>query len=171
MNLEEFKIQVIPLKNKLYRFAKRFLANAEEAEDMVQEVFIKLWNRRDKLDEYRSVEAIAMVTTRNLCLDKLKRRKINDEKIKNLKDEMTESQLDQKTDLSGIIHKIYQIIQTLPEQQRSIIQLRDIEGYDFKEIAELLDMNENAVRVNLSRARKKIRESLTVSKLYEYYRN
>lgn len=171
MNLEEFKIQVIPLKNKLYRFAKRFLANAEEAEDMVQEVFIKLWNRRDKLDEYRSVEAIAMVTTRNLCLDKLKRRKINDEKIKNLKDEMTESQLDQKTDLSGIIHKIYQIIQTLPEQQRSIIQLRDIEGYDFMEIAELLDMNENAVRVNLSRARKKIRESLTVSKLYEYYRN
>jgi RNA polymerase sigma-70 factor (ECF subfamily) len=171
MNLEEFKIQVIPLKNKLYRFAKRFLANAEEAEDMVQEVFIKLWNRRDKLDEYRSVEAIAMVTTRNLCFDKLKRRKINEEKIKNLKDEMTESQLDQKTDLSDIIHKIYQIIQTLPEQQRSIIQLRDIEGYDFKEIAELLDMNENAVRVNLSRARKKIRESLTVSTIYEYYRN
>ena len=84
---------------------------------------------------------------------------------------MTESRQDQKTDLSDIVHKMHQIIQTLPEQQRSIIQLRDIEGYDFEEIAELLDMNENAVRVNLSRARKKIRESLTVSKTYEYYRN
>ena len=171
MNLEDFKKQVIPLKNKLYRFANRLLEDREEAEDMVQEVFIKLWNRRDKLDEYRSVEALAMVTTRNLCLDKLKRRKITTERMENLKDEMKVSEQDQKTDLSDIIRKIHQIIQTLPEQQRSIIQLRDIEGYDFKEIAELLDMNENAVRVNLSRARKKIRESLTVSKIYEYYRN
>jgi len=171
MNLDDFKKQVIPLKNKLFRFANRLLENREEAEDMVQEAFIKLWNRRDKLDEYRSVEALAMVTTRNLCLDKLKRKKITIEKIENLKDEMTNSQQDQKTDLSNIVHKIHQIIQTLPEQQRSIIQLRDIEGYDFEEIAELLDMNENAVRVSLSRARKKIRESLTVSKIYEYYRN
>lgn len=171
MNLEDFKKQVLPLKNKLFRFANRLLENREEAEDMVQEVFIKLWNRRDKLDEYRSVEALAMVTTRNLCLDKLKRRKITIERMENLKDEMTDSQQDQKTDLSDIVHKIHQIIQTLPEQQRSVIQLRDIEGYDFEEIAELLDMNENAVRVSLSRARKKIRESLTVSKIYEYYRN
>ena len=171
MNLDDFKKQVIPLKNKLFRFANRLLENREEAEDMVQEAFIKLWNRRDKLDEYRSVEALAMVTTRNLCLDKLKRKKITIEKIENLKDEMTDSQQDQKTDLSEIVHKIHQIIQNLPEQQRSIIQLRDIEGYDFEEITELLDMNENAVRVSLSRARKKIRESLTVSKIYEYYRN
>lgn len=171
MNLEEFKKQVLPLKNKLFRFANRLLEDREEAEDMVQEVFIKLWNRRDKLDEYRSVEALAMVTTRNLCLDKLKRRKIIIERMENLKDEMTDSQQDQKTDLSDIVHKIHQIIQTLPEQQQSIIQLRDIEGYDFEEIAELLDMNENAVRVNLSRARKKIRELLTVSKVYEYFRN
>jgi len=171
MNLENFKKQVLPLKNKLFRFANRLLEDREEAEDMVQEVFIKLWNRRDKLDEYRSVEALAMVSTRNLCLDKLKRRKITIERIENLRDEMTESRQDQKTDLSDIVHKIHQIIQTLPEQQQSIIQLRDIEGYDFEEIAELLDMNENAVRVNLSRARKKIRESLTVSKIYEYYRN
>jgi RNA polymerase sigma-70 factor (ECF subfamily) len=171
MNLEDFKKQILPLKNKLFRFANRLLENREEAEDMVQEVFIKLWNRRDKLDEYRSVEALAMVTIKNLCLDKLKRKKIGIEKLKDLKDEMSDSYVEQKTDLSDIIHKIHQIIQTLPEQQRLIIQLRDIEGYDFEEIAELLDMNDNAVRVNLSRARKKIRESLTVSKIYEYYRN
>jgi RNA polymerase sigma-70 factor (ECF subfamily) len=63
------------------------------------------------------------------------------------------------------------IIKTLPEQQQTIIQLRDIEGYDFEEIAEILDMNENAVRVNLSRARKKVREILINSKIYEFQRN
>jgi RNA polymerase sigma factor (sigma-70 family) len=171
MNPEDFKKQVLPLKNKLFRFANRLLEDREEAEDMVQEVYIKLWNRRDKLDEYRSVEALAMVTTRNLCLDKIRNRKIKTEKLKDLQHEMMESQQEEKKDLSDIIQKVHQIIQTLPEQQRMIIQLRDIEGYDFEEIAELLEMNENAVRVNLSRARKKIRESLTVSRIYEYHNN
>ena len=68
MELQEFQHKVYPLKNKLFRFAKRLLDHTEEAEDIVQEVFIKLWNRRDKLDEYRSVEALAMITTKNLCL-------------------------------------------------------------------------------------------------------
>jgi RNA polymerase sigma-70 factor (ECF subfamily) len=171
MNPEDFKKQVLPLKNKLFRFANRMLENREEAEDMVQEVFIKLWNLRGKLDEYRSVEALAMVTTKNLCLDKLKKRKIRTESIENMQFEIGATQQEQKTDLTDIIHKIHMIIQTLPEQQRQIIQLRDIEGFDFEEIAEMLEMTENAIRVNLSRARKKIRESLTVSKIYEYYRN
>ena len=171
MNLEEFKKQVLPLKNKLYRFANRLLEDHEESEDMVQEALIKLWNRRDSLDEYRSVEALAMVTTRNLCLDRLKRRKIVSESMKDLKDEIYDSRDEQASDLRDLVRKIHEIIQTLPEQQRSVMQLRDIEGYDFEEIAEILGMNENAVRVNLSRARKKIRETLTVSKIYEYYRN
>ena len=76
MDLHEFKIKVFPLKNKLYRLANRLLGDPEEAQDIVQEAFIKLWNRREKLDEYRSVEALAVVTTRNLCLDKLKQRNI-----------------------------------------------------------------------------------------------
>jgi RNA polymerase sigma-70 factor (family 1) len=171
MNPEDFKKKVLPLKNKLFRFANRLLDNREEAEDMVQEVFIKLWNRRDKLDEYRSIEALAVVTIRNLCLDKLKSKKMHAERMKDLENEIPSSQQEQTPDLSDIVHQIHQVIQTLPEQQRLIIQLRDIEGYDYEEIAQMLEMNENAVRVNLSRARKKIRETLTVRKIYEYYRN
>ncbi|MFC2102555.1 sigma-70 family RNA polymerase sigma factor, partial [Bacteroidota bacterium] len=72
MDLQEFTSKVVPLKNKLFRFAKRYLGQTEEAEDIVQEVFIKLWNRREKLDEYRSVEALAMIATKNMCLDKIK---------------------------------------------------------------------------------------------------
>jgi RNA polymerase sigma factor (sigma-70 family) len=171
MTPEEFKIEVFPLKNKLFRFAKRLLEHTEEAEDMVQEVFIKLWNKRDKLREYRSIEALAMITIKNQCLDKLRNRKYSVEKIDQIKDEVEEVMNEEKRDLSDVMGRIHRIIKTLPEQQRMIIQLRDIEGYDYQEIAEILEMNENAIRVNLSRARKKIREIITQHQLYEYQRN
>ena len=75
MDLRDFKMKVFPLKNKLFRFAKRMVDQTEEAEDIVQEAFIRLWNRRDKLDEYRSIEALGMITVKNLCLDKIKARR------------------------------------------------------------------------------------------------
>lgn len=170
MDIREFKIQVFPLKNKLFRLARRLLEDFEDAQDIVQEVFIKLWNLREKLDEYRSVEALAVVMTRNMCLDKLKTKKYTVENLDNLKEQPSELQPD-TTDLSEVVKRIHVIIKTLPEQQQTIVQLRDIEGYDFEEIAGILNMNENAVRVNLSRARKRIREILINQKLHEYQRN
>jgi RNA polymerase sigma factor (sigma-70 family) len=171
MTPQEFKILVFPLKNKLYRFSKRILDDPEEAKDIIQEVFIKLWKKGDDIKEYRSIEALAMVTTRNLCLDKLKAKKYPSESIDNIRNEVETAGYEEKPDLSDLIRKIHLIIKTLPELQRSVIQLRDIEGYDFDEISGILDMNENAVRVNLSRARKKIREILVNNKFYEYQRN
>ncbi|MCX6243541.1 MAG: sigma-70 family RNA polymerase sigma factor [Bacteroidetes bacterium] len=171
MELREFKIQVIPLKDKLYRLAKRLLEDADEAQDIVQEVFIKLWNRRDKLDEYRSVEALAVVTTRNMCLDKLKAKKYPVERIDELRSDPAEPATESAVDIEELSGRIRQIIQTLPEQMKTIMQLRDIEGYDYEEIAGIMEMNENAVRVNLSRARKKVREILIKNKLYEFHRN
>jgi len=171
MTPQDFKILVFPLKNKLYRFSKRILDDPEEAKDIVQEVFIKLWKKGDGLMEYKSIEALAMVTTRNLCLDKLKAKKYPSESIDKLRNEVEETGYEQKQDLSDMVQKIHQIIKTLPELQRTVIQLRDIEGYDFDEISGILDINENAVRVNLSRARKKIREMFINNKSYEYQRN
>ena len=171
MTPQDFKILVFPLKNKLYRFSKRILDDPEEAKDIVQEVFIKLWKKGDGLMEYKSIEALAMVTTRNLCLDKLKAKKYPSESIDKLRNEVEETGYEQKQDLSDMVQKIHQIIKTLPELQRTVIQLRDIEGYDFDEISGILDINENAVRVNLSRARKKIREMFINNKNYEYQRN
>ena len=171
MDLHEFKIKVFPLKNKLYRLASRLLSDPEEAQDIVQETFIKLWNRREKLDEYRSVEALAVVTTRNLCLDRLKAKKYPTERLENLRSDIPEPGTDIKTDLTELAEKIKEIIKTLPEQMKTIMQLRDIEGYDFEEIAAILGMNENAIRVNLSRARKKVREIILNKKLYEFQRN
>ena len=171
MDLHEFKIQVFPLKNKLFRLANRLLGDSEEAQDIVQETFIKLWNRREKLDEYRSVEALAVVTTRNLCLDKLKAKKYPTESLENLKSDIPEPGTELRTDLSELANKIKEIIRSLPEQMKTIMQLRDIEGYDYEEIAGILGMNENAIRVNLSRARKKVREIMINRKLYEFQSN
>ena len=171
MNLREFQIQVYPLKNKLFRFAKRMLDNTEEAEDIVQEVFIRLWNRREKLEEYRSVEALAMVTTKNMCLDKLKARRYPVESMDNHRLFLENMPMETKADHSELILGIHLAMQELPEQQRMIMHLRDIEGYEFEEIAEMVEMNENAIRVALSRARKRIRELLVNKKEYEYQRN
>lgn len=171
MDLRDYKIKVFPLKNKLFRLASRLLDDPEEAQDIVQEVFIKLWNRREKLDEYRSVEALAVVTTRNLCLDKLKAKKYPTERVENLKSDVPEPTMETKKEFTDLAEIIKEIIGQLPEQMKTIMQLRDIEGYDFEEIAGILGMTENAIRVNLSRARKKVREIMINKKLYEFERN
>jgi RNA polymerase sigma-70 factor (ECF subfamily) len=155
----------------LFRLASRLLDDPEEAQDIVQEVFIKLWNRREKLDEYRSVEALAVVTTRNLCLDKLKAKKYPTERVENLKSDVPEPTMETKKEFTDLAEIIKEIIGQLPEQMKTIMQLRDIEGYDFEEIAGILGMTENAIRVNLSRARKKVREIMINKKLYEFERN
>jgi RNA polymerase sigma factor (sigma-70 family) len=171
MDLREFNIKVYPLKDKLFRFAKRMLENTEEAEDVTQEVFIRLWNRKEKLDEYRSIEALAMITTKNICLDKIKARRYPVENFDDHRRFLENLPMESREDHSEIIQHIHQAIKTLPEQQRMIVHLRDVEGYEYEEIALVLEMNENAIRVALSRARKRIREMITNSKIYEYQNN
>jgi len=171
MNFQDFNTKVYPLKDKIFRFAKRMLSQTEEAEDMVQEVFIRMWKHREKLDEYRSLEALAMITTKNLCLDKLKARKFpveswNDQRlfIETIAEET-------RPDHSDLVSGIREAMNSLPEQARMIVHLRDIEGYEFTEIAEVVGMQENAIRVALSRARKRIREMLINKERHEYQRN
>ena len=160
MDRNRFKLEVLPLKNKLYRFASRLLDDGQEAQDAVQEVFIKLWDKRDKLEGLNSLEAFAMTVTRNHCLDKIKaRRTVSIEKSKSLYIlENDEVSVERRIELKDSANYIRQLIGGLPEQQKMIIQLRDIEGYEFEEIEQVLDINLNTIRVNLSRARKKIRE-------------
>jgi len=171
MELKEFQNQVYPLKNKLFRFAKRILGHTEEAEDVVQEVFIKLWNRRETLDQYRSIEALAMVSVKNLCLDKIKSKRFPVDNFENHRHFLENLSVDGKSGHDDLVEGVHQAIKKLPEQQQMIIHLRDIEGYTFEEIAGIVKMNENAIRVALSRARKQVRELVTKTKEYEYQGN
>ena len=147
-------------KDKLFRMAKRLLISNEEAEDATQEVLLKLWKNKSKMKEYNNAEAFAMTMTKNYCFDKLKRKEAGNLKIvhSNYKDE--QPSLQQQVEAKDSFTWVEKIMNDLPEQQRLIIQLRDIEQYDNAEIAKMLDIKDGAIRVALSRGRKKIREEL-----------
>ncbi|AWM12831.1 RNA polymerase subunit sigma-70 [Flavobacterium sediminis] len=166
MKQQEF-IQIIsPFKDKLFRLAKRMLVSREEAEDATQEVLLKLWNRNDHLKGYNSVEALAMTMTKNYCLDQLKSKRSGNLQLVHSNYKDGKPDVEQQLEDRDALNWVERIINELPEQQRLIVQMRDIEELEFNEIASVLDMNETAVRVALSRARKTIREKITAKHNY-----
>lgn len=160
MSENEYLALVNPIKHKLFRFAKRFLVSVEEAEDATQDVLLKLWKHRDKLSDYRSPEAFAMTITRNHCLDRLKSKQASNLKIIHNNYEDSSTSLQHQIETKDSIKLVEKMIEALPKQQQLIVQLRDVECYDFKEISDVLEISETAVRVSLSRARKTLREQL-----------
>jgi RNA polymerase sigma factor (sigma-70 family) len=166
MNQIAFMQLVNPFKDKVFRIAKRLLVSTEEAEDATQEVLVKLWSKKESLDTYNSLEAFAITMTKNYCLDQLKSKRAENLKIVHNNFTDREPSLDKKVEDSDSLNWVEKIINQLPEQQRLIIQMRDIEQYEFEEIAKILDMNETAIRVALSRGRKTIREFMTKTHRY-----
>ncbi len=160
MNQTAFLNLVLPFKDKLYRMAKRLLVSNEEAEDATQEILMKLWANKSKISSYKNAEAFAMTMTKNYCFDRLKSKQAQSLRIvhSNYKDETT--QLQKQVEHQDSLDWVERLMQQLPTQQRMVMQLRDIEHYEFSDISKVLDMKETAVRVTLSRARKTIREQL-----------
>lgn len=168
MELQEFKTKVLPVKDRLYRIALNMLRSVHEAEDTLQDVMVKLWDKRQQLDAYRSVEALAVTITKNHCLDKLKSKK-----HKNQLD-VQDMELDsgfvtpyRKVELSDSMVVMQRAFDALPDQQRLLIALRDVEGYSYQEISEQTGLEVNNIRVGLSRARKKARELYLKIENYE----
>lgn len=162
MKSSEFKLLVMPYSDRLYRMAFRLMGNREEAEDIVQEVYLKLWALRGDLMSYNSIEAVAIRITRNLCLDSLRRRKTKQEAVRV---ERVKGDACQETPADTLERKeeaevIHALIKALPEPQRSLVHLRHMEGKEYDEIAQMVNMNVNAIRVSISRARKQMREML-----------
>lgn len=166
MNQNDFVVLVNPFKDKVFRLAKRLLVSTEEAEDATQEVLVKLWNRNGNLSDFGSVEAFAMTMTKNYCLDQLKAKRTGNLKIVHTNYVDREAGLDKKMEDLDSLNWVEKIMEQLPVQQRLIIQMRDIEQYEFEEIAKILEMNESAIRVALSRARKTIRDYMTKTHNY-----
>lgn len=166
MTQTEFLTIVMPFKDKVFRLAKRLLVSQEEAEDATQEILLKLWRNKDQMENYRNVEAFSMTMTKNFCLDKLKSKHAQNLKIVHSNYQDKNISLQKQVEVNDSLSWVGKIMEELPQQQKIIIQLRDIEQYDFSEIAKMLDMNETAIRVNLSRARKTIREKLTKTHSY-----
>ena len=155
-----FRTDILPLKDQLYRLALRITLNTAEAEDIVQETLIKVWNRRDSWDQIDNIEAFCFTVCRNLSLDSIKR---HDNQNKTLDDKGSD-QIDTSNDpfrqtiVNDQMDMVRQIVDSLPEKQRSCIQLRDFEGKTYKDIALILGITEEQVKVNIFRARQAIKQ-------------
>lgn len=163
-----FRNDVLPLKNPLFRLALRITLSREEAEDIVQDTLIKVWNKRFEWDNIDSIEAYSLRICRNISLDKLKMKENNNRSLDAEPTEMllTTPNPQEKTIENDKVRVVRQIINSLPEKQKGCLQLRDFEGKQYKEIAEILDITEEQVKVNIFRARQTVK--IKYQKIDEY---
>jgi len=161
MNQETFKANIFIHKDKLFRFACRFLVDQQDAFDLVQEVLMKLWETRYDLGAIVNIEAFAMRMTKNMALNKIAKKSV---KARYESEYKLGYQLDHDPELTKDI--VIRLIDSLPEKQRLVMFLRDIEEYEIASICELTGMDENATRVNLSRARNTVKGIL--SKIFDH---
>lgn len=155
-----FRTTVLPLSDRLYRLALRITMNKAEAEDVVQDTLLKVWECREDWNQINNLEAFAIATCRNRALDVVKRAGRDTENLDemaHLSSQTPHEQLEAREEIS----LVRRLMNSLPEVQRTIMLLRDIEGKTYQEIAQTLDISETQVKVYLHRARTKIKEWIT----------
>lgn len=153
-----FRNDILPLKDKLFRLALRITLDRAEAEDVVQDTLIKVWNRRDEWAQFDSIEAYCMTVARNLAIDRSQKMDAQHIGLTPETQEMPDALTpDRQLEDYEQLKLVHRLVNELPEKQRTILQLRDIEGKSYKEIADLLQVSEEQVKVNLFRARQRIK--------------
>ncbi len=159
MDAEEFKQRFLPLHTQLYRTAFRLMGNAMDAEDMVQEAYLKLWERRDDLGHVANMEAYCTSLIRHICIDAFRRKRPEEDSPPPEEFPLTDNE-DAATALErqDEAEQLTSLINRLPEGQRTVMTLHDVEGCSYEEIEEATGFTAVNIRVMLSRARKKIRE-------------
>ena len=169
MNKTDFKLKVFSLSERLFPMVSRILGNKVNTEDAIQEIMMKLWEKRDKIGQHPNINGFVFLTARNYCLDVLRKKKLEIDdsslQLKILRSDYGHEELGWK-ELNGIIKEI---LRNLPEQQREVLIMRDLEGYENIEIAAAMELKVEYVRVLLSRARKQV--SIKLETTYKYGRS
>lgn len=154
-----FRNDILPLKDKLYRLALRITMNTGEAEDIVQDTMVRVWKNRDSLPQIDSIEAYCLTICRNLSIDRSQKKEAQAASLEEAYEQAdNNSAADEKLAQNEKLQLIRRLFNQLPEKQRSVMQLRDIEGKNYKEIAQIMQITEEDVKVTLFRARQKIRK-------------
>jgi RNA polymerase sigma factor (sigma-70 family) len=165
MTEQDFKIKVLSLSGNVFPLAKRLLVSDELARDAIQQSMMKLWEIRKLLDNCTNLRAFIFRVVRNVCLDELKKKKPsyfdNPESLKSHPFHQND-----QLERDEVVEIVQKIIDSLPDNQREVIQMRDIDGLDYDEIAELIGRDIPYTRVLLSRARKTVKEK--IEKIYTY---
>lgn len=156
----DFRYDLLPLKDKLFRLALRITLDTAEAEDVTQDTLIRVWERREELTEVQSLEAYVLTVGRRLALDRSRKRE-----AANLSLEATEADApdnapgaDERMEQEERLRRVHLIFNSLPEQQRTALQLRDVEGRSYREVADIMGISEDNVKVTIFRARKAVKQ-------------
>ena len=173
MDTQQFQLHILCYSDKLYRMARSILKDENRSQDAYQDLMMRLWEKRKQLKAIENPQAFLLTSMRNLCVDLLRKQQLNGELPANA--EYNAPNPHQLAEQADTVNVISRMIDLLPETQRTIIRMKDVEEMEISEIAEVMSMTENAVTVNLSRARKKLREMILIHQqqekmLYEQYR-
>lgn len=161
MRKVSFRNDILPLKNVLYRLALRITMNKEEAEDVVQDTLMKVWDRRDSWQNIESIEAFSLTICRNVALDKVKRSSWSNESLDQVGVEPQASASAtpyKRAEQRDMLDMVRRIVDSLPEKQKTCMQLRDFEGKTYKDIAQVMGISEEQVKVNIYRARQAVKQ-------------
>ncbi len=163
MKTIDFRYDLLPLKDKVFRLALRITLNREEAEDITQDTLLKAWERRKELAGVKSIESYVLTVCRNLSLDHIK---AANHQVIGIDDNPTDApdsspQPDEQLEERERLERVKQIFDSLPPNPRTALQLRDIEGKSYKEIADIMEQTEANVKVLIFRARQSLKQQLT----------
>lgn len=159
-----FQNDILPLKNELFRLALRITQNRAEAEDVVQDTMLKMWRRRDEWPTIENIEAFCLTICRNVALDKMRRMETQNVSLDTLSPQLGEgvgaspATPEQQTVLRDRVQLVRRLMEQLPEKQRTCMQLRDIEGKSYRDIAQVMGITEQQVKVNIFRARQTVKQ-------------
>ena len=169
MDASDFKQKFLPYHRKLYRSAFLVLGNAQDAEDMVQEAYLKLWQKRNELPpDITNLEAYCVTLVKHLCYDKRRISQLDEDGRPPEELSITgKSNVAHEVELKDEANQVMKLIGQLPEQQKQIMQMRDVEDRTYEEIEKVTGLTPINIRVLLSRARKKIREQFLEIMNYE----
>lgn len=160
VNGQEFNIRIVAFKDRMFRFAKSILRDSSEAEDATQDTLEKLWRRRESLDRCDNIDAFVIASVKNVCYDRLRSRRAADRRNEVIRRTAPATVSPQRLDDCDLRELLERTIAALPDRQREAMHLRDIEGCDMEEIAQIMGCDQDTVRVTLSRARKRIKEEM-----------
>ena len=168
MNSKQFQHQVVPLSERLFPMVSRLLGNKTDAEDAIQEIMLRLWNKRKQLAKHPNLPGFVFLTARNYCLDVLKKVKPDFDDLPDQINALVWATEDSNTlEEQELAKLIKQLVSRLPQQQQTVLVLHDLDGLEYHEIAEISGLKIEHIRVILSRARKFVGTELKKSYCYE----
>ncbi|HLF62929.1 MAG TPA: sigma-70 family RNA polymerase sigma factor [Saprospiraceae bacterium] len=161
MQPEKYDVLFGEYKNRLYRFALRIVKDSLLAEDVVQEVHVKCWQNRDSVEAMANPGAWMMRVTKNLCIDKIRsRHSTTDLDAVSYNVHSHDPVPDSAAEMGDLMQVLRETMETLPPKQKLVFHLREIEGMQYKEISEILNITVDEVKINLFRARQKVKDKL-----------